>query len=63
MNVAVGDKIYYQLTVTVPTGFDKDITIIDILPDGLKALTTVASDIGAIDTDYTVSVTGQTVAK
>jgi len=62
VNVAVGDKIYYQLTVTVPTGFDKDITIIDILPDGLKAPTTVASDIGAIDTDYTVSVTGQTVA-
>jgi fimbrial isopeptide formation D2 family protein/LPXTG-motif cell wall-anchored protein len=62
VDVAVGDKIYYQLTVTVPATFDKDITITDILPAGLKAPTTVASDIGTLGTDYTVSVTGQTVA-
>ena len=74
VNVAVGDTIDYQVTVTVPTSADKEITLTDTMSAGLTYNNTITAKIGedsydgftvvsSVDTGWVVTIPADTNTK
>lgn len=59
VDVAIGDTIYYEVTVSIPADANKTITVTDAMTSGLTFNNDVAVNVG--ETGFTSAVSGSTV--